>query len=157
VIAVGTLAVQLGDSVKKLVDFWHSIQEAPEDIQNMADELKLVASILRRIASDSQEQHQDNHREDRKDQSSPPSNSLRPALELCQKNIAILNSILTELEPGFASCRRRKRKWTAFKTVLKRDRIEKIRTTLESLKSTLILAYSRDFRCCSSRSLCLRR
>jgi hypothetical protein len=95
-IAVGTLAVQLGDSAKKLVDFWHSIQEAPEDIRNMADELKLVASILGRIASDSQEQHQDHHRED---QSSPPTNSLRPALELCQKNIATLNSILTELEP----------------------------------------------------------
>ena len=50
VIAVVSIAIQLADSVKKLSDFWKSVEAAPLDVQTMITDLDLLSLVLHDIA-----------------------------------------------------------------------------------------------------------
>jgi hypothetical protein len=54
VIAVVSLAIQLAENAKKLYEFWHSIDEAPQSIREIAAELKLLSNVLSNIAVNDQ-------------------------------------------------------------------------------------------------------
>ena len=124
-IAVVSIAVQSAESVKKLCDFWKSIEEAPEDVQAVSIDLELLSSVLTQIAYEAQ------HVE--------PDATFVAALSGCWVKIGILITLLNEVEPGFASTSSRVRKWTAFKTVWKCRQLTKFQEALERLKGTLLL------------------
>ncbi len=124
-IAVVSIGVQLAENVKRLCDFWNSIKEAPEDIQAISADLKLLSSILTEIACEAQ------HVE--------PNATLEAALHECSGTVKILGTLLNKIEPGFVSTSSRVRKWTAFKAVLKRAHLRKTEDALEKLKSNLLL------------------
>lgn len=124
--AVVSLALQLGGSIKQLYDFWDSVNEAPDEIQGITLDLSLLASVLTEMASE--EQHYG------------PDHTLNKVLEACCDRVSKLTRITSDMEPGFASRSLRVRKWTAFKAVLKGEKIQKFQTILEGLKSTLMLA-----------------
>ena len=126
VTAVVSLAIQLADSIVKLHEFWESVQEAPEDVQNMCAELGVLSSVLSEIAIEAQHQ--------------PPHDTLITVLKQCSVKIRALTVQINEIEPGFASKSRRIRKWSAIRTVFKQKKFKKLHTALEGLKSTLILA-----------------
>lgn len=48
-IAVASIAIQLADSMKKLVDFWESVQDAPNNIRSVLDDLRLLSRVLKDI------------------------------------------------------------------------------------------------------------
>lgn len=60
--------------------------------------------------------------------------------EACRGRVNKLPNIINDMEPGFASTSLRMRKWTAFKAVLKGERIWKSQKVLDGLKMTLMLA-----------------
>ena len=125
VVGVASLALQLAGSVKKLHDFWDSVKEAPEDVRSITSDLQLLSSVLSDIASEAQHV--------------TPDHTLEAVMERCVMKVKTLNTILNELEPGFASSRTLKRKWTALKNVLKSEKVKKFQTSLQDLKTTLIL------------------
>lgn len=59
VIGVVSLAIQLADSVKKLLNFWDSVQNAPDNVKAMAKGLRVLSVVLDNI-----ETHQKLHGED---------------------------------------------------------------------------------------------
>jgi hypothetical protein len=59
VIAVVSLAIQLAESTKKLYDFWKLVDEAPDSIQRIVADLKLVSNVLAEIAQHEQRYGQD--------------------------------------------------------------------------------------------------
>ncbi|KAL9627623.1 MAG: hypothetical protein Q9164_007546, partial [Protoblastenia rupestris] len=124
-LAVASLAIQLADSIKKLIDFWESVKEAPSDVQAIIVDLDLLSNVLREIASEAEGTETDI--------------TLEKVLCSCQANIEYLNAILHEIQPGFASTKRSVKQWTALKSVLKWDKIKKFQNTLDRLKSTLML------------------
>ena len=126
VIAVCSLALQLGDSVKRLHDFWDSLEEAPDYIRSITTELSLQSSVLVKMASE--EQHFE------------PDKTLIAALEACQKKVQDLTHMTSVLESGFTSRSLRTRKWTALKAVLKAEKIQRFQQTLNGLNITLMLA-----------------
>ena len=125
-IAVVSLAIQLGDSVKKLCEFWASVKEAPDDVRAITADLQLLSSVLAGIASEEQHVELDP--------------TLIAALKACHDNVAKLVRIANDMEPGFASKKPRIRIWTAFRAVIKGESIQKSQRILEGLKSTLTLA-----------------
>ena len=125
-IAVVSLAIQLGDGIKKLCDFWDSVKEAPDDVRAITADLKLLSSVLAEIASE--EQHFE------------PDPTLETALKACCDNVTKLVRIANDMEPGFASKKPRIRIWTAFRAAIKGESIQKSQKVLEGLKSTLTLA-----------------
>lgn len=130
--AVVSLAFQLGDSIKQLHDFWDSVKEAPDDIHAIQEDLGLLSSVLAEMANEMQH--------------SGPDQTITRALKACSDKVDKLTRITNDLEPGFASRSLRIRKWTAFKAVLKSDKIDKFQKVLEGLKSTLILAQQSSHR-----------
>ena len=50
VIAVVSIAIQLADSTKQLCAFWSSIKEAPDEVQTIATEVKILSSIFSEMA-----------------------------------------------------------------------------------------------------------
>lgn len=46
VIAIISLAIQLGDSIKKLSDFWQSMKGAPREIKLIISDLSVLASLV---------------------------------------------------------------------------------------------------------------
>ena len=124
--AVVSLAIQLGVSIKKLCEFWTSVKEAPDDVRAITADLHLLSSVLAEIASE--EQHFD------------PDPTLETALKACGDHVAKLVRIANDMEPGFASKKPRIRIWTAFRAVIKGESIQKSQRILEGLKSTLTLA-----------------
>ena len=125
-IAVVSLAVQLGDSVKKVCDFWASIKGASEEVEKLSLELSLVSTVLTEIAFEAQHVGFDN--------------TLTQALRACSSEVRSLSAVTRDVEPGFASPRSRTRQWTALKVVLRQSQIKKARDALDRLKATLILA-----------------
>ena len=124
-IAVISLAIQLGDSIKKLCEFWTSVKEAPDDVRTITADLQLLSSLLTGIASE--EQHF-------------PDPTLVIALKACYDNVTKLVRIANDMESGFASKKPRIRIWTAFRAAIKGESIRKSQRILGGLKSTLTLA-----------------
>lgn len=131
-IAVVSIAMQLAESFKKLLEFCKSIKEAPENIQAISTDLELLSNVLTQIALEAQ------HVE--------PNTALIAALNGCCLKVKILNTLLNEIEPGFASTKSRVRKWTALKAIMKQGELAKIQEALDSLKGTLLLALQDQYR-----------
>ena len=131
-IAVASIGIQLAENVKKLYDFWISIKDAPEDIREISMDLQLLSTVLAQIACEAQ------HIE--------PDATFIAALDGCWLKVKILNTLLNEIEPGFASTSSRIRKWSAFKAVLKSEKLRKFQEALERLKGTLLLVQQNQYR-----------
>lgn len=132
VIAIASIAIQLADSIKKLSDFWNAVKEAPSDVQIIIADLDLLCNVLEEIASEAQWTQSDA--------------VLEKILCGCAMNIKQLDAILQELQPGFASTKRSVRQWTAIKSVLKWDKINKFQVILDRLKSSLMLVQQNQIR-----------
>ena len=124
--AVVSLALQLSSSIKQLYDFWDSVKEAPDNIRTITTDLNLLSSVLAEMAFE--EQH------------FGPDQILTSVLQACCDRVKKLTHITRDMEPGFASRSLRIRRWTAFKAVLKTEKILRFQHVLERLKITLILA-----------------
>ena len=124
--AVVSLAIQLGASIKHLYDFWASVKDAPDDFYAITTDLSLLASVLAEMAFE--------------EQYFEPDHTLSTVLEACCDKVNKLAHITNEMVPGFASRSLRVRRWTAFRTVLKGERIQRFQKVLEGLKITLMLA-----------------
>jgi hypothetical protein len=46
VLSVGSLAIQLGDSLQKAYEFWESIKDAPDHIRRLSSELRFLANVF---------------------------------------------------------------------------------------------------------------
>ena len=125
-IAVISLALQLGGSIKHLYDFWGSVKEAPDEIHAITTDLSLLLSVLTEMAVE--------------EQYSVPDPTLTTVLKACCDKAEKLVFITNDMEPGFASKSLRIRKWTAFRAVWKGERLQKFQKVLEGLKMTLMLA-----------------
>ena len=125
VIAVTSLAFKLAESTKKLFEFWDSIQNAPEEVNDIKLELESLRNVLEQIGHEAQHQ--------------PPTRLVEPALRLCSRKINTVKSLTSDIESGFTSSRICTRKWSALQAVLSRKKIEKVQSSLERLKATLIL------------------
>ncbi|MCJ1266540.1 hypothetical protein MMC22_006425 [Lobaria immixta] len=123
-VAVGSVAVQLADGIKKLRDFWCSIKDAPDEVRAIAADLVVFSRILADISLEAQDQ----------------SPSTDAALLRCIDGTKSLAAIVEDLEPGFESKSARTRKWSALKTVFKGEKIKRYQSSLEGMKTSLILA-----------------
>ncbi|CAL8585139.1 hypothetical protein XPA_010719 [Xanthoria parietina] len=125
-LAVVSVTLQLVDGINKLHDFWNSITEAPEDIKDNLDDLRLLSSVLTQTAH-----HQ---------QRNPPDRTLEDVLNVCHAKAQGIIILLEEIEPGFASRSSYVRRWTAVKATMKQGKLKKLEARLARLKSTLLLA-----------------
>jgi len=130
--AVVSLAIELGDKVKMLYDFWGSIQDAPREIRAISQDLKIISDVLDDIRQESEIKS-----------ARPYSRAIDAslaALEQCEESIEPLQKLVEKLERGLTPEKQRSRKWSAFKAAWKGDRIQKFQDSLQNMKLSLMLA-----------------
>ena len=148
--AVVSIADQVAERIKQLYEFWSAVNEAPEKIRAIANDLNLLSSVIVQISNNYQNVAQDKT-------SSFDSlmvdvlkackllHSMRPhwwaanELILGTVQVSTLVKIIDGFEKGFASSYQRVRKWSAVKAVFNDEKIKAFRTELDYLKSTLQL------------------
>ena len=123
--AVASLAGQLVSGFKALYLFWGSIQDAPDDIQAISRELKLLQTVV-----------QDIHNIEKR---YGPDRTTIDILESCLTQIYSLTAITEKLERGFRTSTSSRRKWGALKAVLKGNNIKKFQDILRDTKTTLLI------------------
>ena len=127
-ISIGSLAIQLVDSVQQILDIWSSIKGAPENVQDLLEELRILGELLSELTENGDEQ------------AVPTRKSLLLAAQYCKKAIASVDKVLKDLADGIASSKGRTRNWSAIKAAVKDKVLERSMSRLERAKSLLVLA-----------------
>lgn len=126
VCGIASIVVQMGASVVKLCRFWDSVNEAPNHIRAISQDLRFVSVILKDLAEDLQP--------------CETNTTLEAILKQGEPLVLALCAILDQVQPCLASTKRAVRKWAALKSVLRSERIRAFQEQLAALKSTLQLA-----------------
>ena len=130
--AVVSLAGQTLTGVKNLYDFWGSFQSAPEYIQTINEDLRLLVTVLRDIQA-SEQLH-------------GPDPLVTDVLRRCNNQLSSITTITHKLECQLGGRTSSKRTWAALKTTFKQDKITKIQDFLRDTKAKLMLAQSNSSR-----------
>ncbi|TVY32214.1 hypothetical protein LSUB1_G008307 [Lachnellula subtilissima] len=125
-ISIASIAIQVGDSIIKLKDFWNHVKEAPEEIKWLMEEIETLGFVLSGVESS-------------KAHSDPL--HLEPAfanrcLESCRKGASILEAVVKEADEEI----RKRRKVGGVKAVLKKGTIERLKERLRSAQLMLMLS-----------------
>ncbi|TVY68794.1 hypothetical protein LSUE1_G008268 [Lachnellula suecica] len=124
-LAIFSIAIQVGDSIRKLKTFCDNVKEAPDDIMCLLNEIEMLNNVLSQAGSSTAS---DNLR------------SLEPAftsLDWCRQSADILDVVVRDLDGEI----RRRKTMGSLKAVLKKGMIEKLKDRLERAKTLLMLAY----------------
>ncbi len=124
--AVASIAIQLAENIKKLHSFWDLVQDAPQEVKSIVQDLRLLERILDKIR---------NH-----ELAYGPDPELSETLNSCASKVNDLLVIVDQFQLGLSSTSRRNRKWSALRVGFRFDTINRFRKSLEEVKSTLILA-----------------
>ena len=131
-ISVASLAIQIADSLSKVIIFCESIREAPADIQRLILELHLLSNIISVIQT-------------------MVTNDLIPAkiepvllraLTLVRHDVASLSILSSELDRKLRSERKIIRSWARVQTVFSEKKIILLKSHLDSAKGGLNLLQS---------------
>ncbi|KAE8441980.1 hypothetical protein EG329_004106 [Mollisiaceae sp. DMI_Dod_QoI] len=125
VIAVVTLAAQLADGLRKLVDFWKQVQKAPAEVSALFDDLENLSATLAEAELNHDERGLD-----------PITDRI---LRDCQKRVFLLCNKISPSSRGLDSSSFKRRKWSAFRITLDKAEIEGLRRAIEKAETTLIL------------------
>ena len=126
-ISVGSLAIQIFDSIQQLREFCAAIQNAPEAVGNALEELEVLGDMLLHLYKD-QKLNQD--------ELGP---GIQRSLTYINRVAGELQSIMTDLAKGMDGPRK-KQKWGAIRVVMKKSSINDLLTRLERSKSMLSIA-----------------
>jgi hypothetical protein len=136
VFAVLSLTIQLGDSVKKLCEFFQSIEEAPQYIVSIFNDLSIISSIAESIRREAETPGPHTRTLD---------TSIRALSQCCDK-AEQLKSLVSKYELVTYSSDRSKRVWPACKVAWKANAIRKSSDAFRDAKMTLMLARLESFR-----------
>jgi hypothetical protein len=138
VIAIASFAIQLAETINKIVAFGKAVQDAPVRLRALFHDLEVLAAVISHI------QHLNGH--------VAFDNVNENALRNCQTKISNLYKIIDQAQLRFKSKSRVRRKWGAFKISLQEDEIQTIQRSIEEAKLTLQLVQTKSLMYPSSRS-----
>ncbi|EMR87911.1 hypothetical protein ACHAPC_002877 [Botrytis cinerea] len=124
VFAVVSVAVQLAETIHKLVDFWKAVEDAPDHVASIFGELELLSKIL----TQSHELAQIHSFSDIFDE----------ALRDCYSKILKLHSKVENTRKNLNSSKLRKRKWAAWKIVLQKSEIDSLQKSISEAKTNIL-------------------
>ena len=130
-VSIGSIAIQIVGSVQQILDFWSSIKDAPSDIQDLLEELQILANLLLEFDNNPNASKQA---------------AAAKATEYCKNAATSIDSVVKDLADGFKdladgfAMSKARRRWTAVKAVLKEKKLTRSLQRLERAKLMLSLA-----------------
>ncbi|KAF1929931.1 uncharacterized protein M421DRAFT_380930 [Didymella exigua CBS 183.55] len=123
-LAVVSVAFQLSEACIKLYVFWESIEDAPQEIAAVKEDLQYLISVFKGIENSEK----------------PLGHCIADGVQHCRIKIADLMSIIEKFNEGFQSESRRRRLRTSFKAATHSKHLQRFRDSLNETKATLTLA-----------------
>lgn len=124
-LAAASITIQLADIIRKLYGFWESVEDAPNEVRTIVQDLKLLERVLNDIQHEEQLHGLD-----------PLTDNI---LRNCTSKANHLLALVNQFASGDESKNWRSRKWVAVKVTFQSGRLDKFRRSLEEMKTTLIL------------------
>lgn len=128
-IAVGEVAVKVGGTLFKLRELWKQIQEVPDTIRELLQEIEIYEPLLDQIESGF------NNSNDLETECSPfgkfEASHSRAAMALCRKPLLQLRQLVDELSKDIVSAKKIKRGMHRVKVVLKKEEVKKYQDKLQ--------------------------
>jgi hypothetical protein len=125
-IGVASLAIQIGDSVMKLKDFWNAVKEAPEEVNYLIEEIETLSLVLSEIGANG----------DNDDTAQIGSASSKKCLDLCRRGAEVLSTVVKEAEQEIA----KKKRIGSVKMALKKGLVDSLRDRLKTVQFMLMLS-----------------
>ncbi|MCJ1455558.1 hypothetical protein MMC28_005913 [Mycoblastus sanguinarius] len=113
-IAIGTLAAQITSSIFKLKSYWDQIQNAPEDVRDLIEEVELLQHLLVDIEEDQQRNPISSLILD--------STSMSKCLQQCKQGVDRLRELTDSLGTDLEASKILRKKWSSAKIVFKKDK-----------------------------------
>ena len=132
-IAIGSLAAGIASSIVKLKSYWDQVQNAPEDIHDLLEELEVLSHLLADIANDQQQNSMSSLIFD--------STAISRCLQHCQRSADRLKELTDILSTDLDNSTRRKKQFAFAKVVLKKVQIDRYKEKLEGAIRVLSLSY----------------
>jgi RNase H-fold protein (predicted Holliday junction resolvase) len=128
-IAVGQLTEQIVRGTRNLHDFWHSVRDAPKDIELLLEELKILGDTLTELQSDPGSQAGSELR----------GPAFTNCLQYCKKTSDELQTVILGLKHNMDG-KKVKLQWGAVKAAFQKGKLQDFQQRLEKAKSMLTLA-----------------
>ena len=125
-VGIASLAIQMGDSVMKLKNFRNAVEEAPEEVKYLIEEIEALSLVLSEIGA--------NENED--DMAQISAVSLKKCLELCRRGAEVLSTVARQAEQEIVE----KKRVGSVKMVLKKGLLDTLRDRLKTVQFVLILS-----------------
>ena len=124
---IASLAIQIGDSLIKLKDFWDAVKEAPEEVKYLIEEIETLSLVLSEIDANANED----------DMVQIGSAASRKCLDLCRRGAAVLGTVVGQAEQEIA----KKRRIGSVKMVLKKGLVDTLKDRLKTVQLMLMLSH----------------
>lgn len=132
-ITIGTLATGITSSIFRLKSYWDQIQDAPDDIRDLLEELEDLGYIIADIEEDQQQNPMSSIILD--------STSSSRCLQRCRQGVDRLKDLADDLCTDIGSSNRLRCKRASTKVLLKKAQIERLRARLERAVRLLSLSH----------------
>ena len=132
-IAIGTLATGITSSIVKLKSYLDQVQDAPEDFQDLIEELEILSLVLADM--------EDDQRQNPMSSLILDSTSTSRCLQHCKQGADRLKELTENLSTDLDASSKFKRKRASAKVVLKRSQIDRYRAKLERAIRLLSLSH----------------
>lgn len=122
-LTIGSLAAGITSSIVKLKSYWDQVQNAPEDVRDLIEELEDLSYLLADIADDQQSNPMSSLIFD--------STSASRCLQHCKRGADRLVELTDNLSTDLDASNGLRRKWASAKVMLKKDQVDRYKAKLE--------------------------
>ena len=132
-VTIGALATGITSSIIKLKSYWDQVQDAPDDVSDLIEELEILSNLLADI--------EDDQRQNPMSSLILDSTSTSRCLQHCKQGADRLKELTDSLSTDLIASNKIKRKWASAKVVLKKNQIVRYKARLERVIRLLSLSH----------------
>ena len=132
-VTIGALAANVAMSVARLKSYWDQLEDVPEDVQGLIEEIKILSVVLDEIKDDQKQNPMSSLLLD--------NSSMSRCLENCERAADKLRKLTDEMGNSIDTSHQLKKKWGSAKVLLRKNKIERFRLELESAIRLLSLSH----------------
>lgn len=132
-ISFGALATGITSSIVKLKSYWDQVQDAPDDIHDLIQELEILSYLLADI--------EDDQRQNPMSSLILDSTSTSRCLQYCKQGAGRLKELADNLSTDLDTLSKSKRKRASAKVVRKKSQIDRYKSRLEGAIRLLSLSH----------------
>lgn len=132
-VTIGALATGITSSILKLKSYWDQVQNAPDNVHDLIEELEILSCLLADI--------EDDQRQNPMSSLILDATSTSRCLQHCKQGADRSKEMTDNLSADLDASNKIKRKWASAKVVLKKNQMDRYKSKLERVIRLLSLSH----------------